>query len=137
MRLKTELAKILPSSSTEDLALGWFALSHHWLKDKKTRRENYGRLFRIKSEHGTIYRNLRFSPRLKKSQGLFDWAGWIDLSGRTGEEEAPLLLDIRPATWAEIAFFGDSHPDPAYRHSMLLARISLYISFISLIISFR
>ncbi len=134
--------RIPPISITEDLALGWFAISHRWMEEKQIRRDAYGKLYRIKTDEGVIYRTLRFSPRLKgapskdSGQILMDWHGWIQLS-KTGEEKYPERMKIKKANIFEIFWHSASHPDPAYRHSMAIARIGLYISLVSIILSFK
>lgn len=127
----------------EDLATGWFAVSHLLVDKKKERREAYGTLYRIKSANGSIYRFLRFSPRLKGSlkkvegQILIDWNAWLDLSGRSEHVSKNILLEIRKANWFEIFFHSTTFPDPTYRHAMQISRISLYLGIISLILAFK
>lgn len=141
--MKANFTRIAPSINAEQLALGWFAISHRFIEGKKTRRNSYGVIYKIKSKDGSvIYRTLRFSPRLKGStrtgegQILLDWQGWINLSDIDTEKEA-LELKITKANLFGRIYHSMSHPDPIYRHSMKVARIGLYISLISLILSFK
>ena len=134
--------RIAPTTKTEELALGWFAISHRWTDDVQKRRASYGSIYKISSSKGSIYRNLKFSPRLKGSakqqqgQILIDWYGWICLNV-SGEESEPETLTIKKASILETFYYTTTHPDPAYRHSMALARMGLYISFMSIILAFK
>jgi hypothetical protein len=141
-KIKGEFERIPPSEKTEPLVLGWFAISHRWMSEKQIRRNAYGTVYKIKSEHGVIYRNLRFSPRLKgssaKSEGqmLIDWQGWITLCD-IDCENTKVEIEIKKANALEMFYHSITHPDPSYRHSMAVARVGLYISVISLILAFK
>jgi len=140
--IKGMFERIPPLESTEQLQIGWFAISHRWLNDKESRRNTYGEIYKISSKHGSVYRNIKFSPRLKgtakkrEGQILLDWHAWITLSS-TGNEKMPEELTIRRANIFEIFYFSSSHPDPAYRHSMAIARIGLYVGLLSVILAFK
>lgn len=138
LKLKAVFTRIAPGIKTEELPLGWVAISHRYVDDKKQRRKLRGSLVRLKSEHGTVYRTLKFSPRLKfgESQMLLDWEGWIALCD-PDDERAPVEVEVTPASWYGAVYHSMSHPDPAYRHSMAVARISVYIAIISLILAFK
>lgn len=135
-------ATLANGSQVDELTLGWFAISHRWINDKSERRKAYGKVYKISSKHGTVYRTLRFSPKLKGSlakesgQILMDWHGWIGLS-ETGNEKFPEDMKIKRANPLEIFYHSMSHPDPAYRHSMAVARVGLYISLVSIILAFK
>jgi hypothetical protein len=128
---------------TESLPVGWFAVTHLLIDNKKERREAYGTLYRIKSANGSVYRFLRFSPRLKgslnkvESQMLIDWNAWLDLTGRNEYVSENIVLEIRKANWIEIFFQSTTFPDPTYRHAMQISRIGLYLGIISLVLAFK
>ncbi len=142
MKLKIDVCRVAPTDKTELLALGWTAISHRYFEDKQSRRKAYGEVYKIKSKRGTIYRNLRFSPKLKGSpkqkeaQLLIDWQGWIDLC-EIGKESEAVEVSIKKANPFEVFYHTMSHPDPAVRHSVAIARVGLYISIISLILAFK
>lgn len=142
MKIKGNFTRTPPAPHTEDLALGWFAISHRWVDEKIDRRKEYGQLYKIESPHGSTYRTLRFSPRLKggaskgEGQMLIDWQAWLSLCEYTRERD-PVEVHIRPANIFEVFYHSMKHPDPAYRHSMAVARVGLYIAIISLLVSFR
>lgn len=141
--MKAKFTRIAPSKNVEQLALGWFAISHRFIQGKNERRKSHGVIYKIKSKDGSvIYRTLKFSPRLKGSvntgegQILLDWQGWINLTDIDTENDA-IELKISKANLFGRIYHSMSHPDPIYRHSMKVARIGLYISLISLILSFK
>ena len=140
--MKGRFVRVPPTDKTEPLALGWFAISHLWEEDKLTRRESYSMTFKIKSKHGKIFRTLRFSPRLKgtpkqgQGQILIDWHGWLTVCEDLHERD-DVELTITRANVLEVFLHSTSHPDPAYRHSMAVARTGLYIGIISLILAFK
>ncbi|MHC3995717.1 hypothetical protein ACXWTF_12905 [Thiomicrolovo sp. ZZH C-3] len=129
-----------PSAQTEQLPLGWFALSHRYVGDIKERRKMHGEWFRLKSKEGTIYRVLRFSPRLKGSerkeegQLLIDWNGWLDLNGHDTKDDA-IEIEIAKARPWEYFHLALSHPDPTYRHNSVLAIVGLALGAVSLVVS--
>lgn len=140
--IKGKFERVPPSDRTEQLTLGWVAISHRFLDDKQSRRGAFGKVYKIKSEHGVIYRNFKFSPRLKGSakkgegQILLDWQGWLDLCNIECENDS-IELSIKKANVFEEFFHSVTHPDPAYRHSMAVARVGLYLGIISLILAFK
>ena len=140
--MKAKFGRVPPTAKTEELALGWVAISHRWFEDKQSRRDAYGTIYKIKTKSGTIYRSLKFSPRLKGSaksgsgQILLDWQGWINLC-ELDTEKSEVELKITKANMLERVYHSMTHPEPAYRHSMAVARIGLYISLISLVLSFK
>ena len=141
--MKAIFSRVPPTDKTEQLSLGWVAISHRWFNDKQTRRDAYGTVYKIKSKSGgVIYRNLKFSPRLKgstsqgKGQILLDWQGWINLC-EIEEEGGEIELTIKKANVFQIFYHSMTHPEPAYRHSMALARVGVYISVVTLIVAFK
>lgn len=140
--MKGRFVRVPPTDKTEPLALGWFAISHLWMEDKLQRRHAYSTVYKIKSKHGTIYRTIRFSPRLKgtpksqEGQMLIDWHGWLTICEDL-QEGSPIELSIKKANPFEVFYHSITHPDPGYRHSMAVARVGLYISLISLILALK
>ena len=61
--------------------LGWFSISHVFIKDKVERKKSYGKWFKISSGKRTIYRQLKFDPTLKSSKDKpeinLDWDGGL------------------------------------------------------------
>ena len=132
--------RVAPTEQTELMPLGWFAISHRYIEDKKTRRMLHGEWCKIKSAHGTIYRVLRFSPRLKGNKGkdgqiLLDWNGYLDLSDHA-TQEVEVDLEITLASRWSYFQLSLSHPDPTYRHNSVLALIGVGLGVISLIVTF-
>jgi hypothetical protein len=130
--------RVAPTQQTEQLPLGWFAISHRYVDGKKGRREAHGEWYRLKSKHGTVYRVLRFSPRLKGSpkqevgQLLMDWNGWLELSGYGDSEHEPIEIEVKKAAWWEYFHLAMSHPDPTYRHNSALAIVGLFLGIASM-----
>jgi len=138
MKLRAAFKRIAPGVRTEELSIGWVAVSHLFISDKRERRKLRGKLVRIKSAHGTIYRTLKFSSRLKhgEAQILLDWDGWITICDDENEA-GQVEVEITLASAFGKVYHSMSHPDPAYRHSMAVARIGIYIAIISLIVSLK
>lgn len=133
VKIKQTFSRVVPGTASEDLNLGWVAINFRLIEGKGPRRALYGKLVRIKSSDSVIFRHLRFAPRLKTNQILLDWNGYIDLSGRTGEEHPEMELEIRPANLFERLFSADTHPDPTYRDSMKLARYGIYLAVLAML----
>lgn len=137
----TSFERVAPTQQTEQLPLGWFAISHRYVDDKKGRRKAYAEWYRLKSKHGTIYRILRFSPRLKGSprqevgQLLMDWNGWLELTGYGDGERETIEIEVKRAKWWEYFHLAMSHPDPAYRHNSALAIVGLFLGVVSFLVS--
>jgi len=148
MKITETFQEIAPGPHTSMLPLGWFAINHSWIKDKSDRRTAFDKVYKISSKHGTIYRNIRFLPKLKgikknkenevtqTPQIMIDWSGWITLTD-VDNEKKNVELTITKANPIALFYHADSHPDPAYRHSMFIARIGLYLGIISLILAFK
>lgn len=131
--------RVAPTQQTEQLPLGWFAISHRYVDDKKERRKAHGEWYRLKSKYGTIYRVLRFSPRLKGSprqkvgQVLMDWNGWLELTGYGDDEDGLIEIVVERAAWWEYFHLAMSHPDPTYRHNSALAIVGLILGIASML----
>lgn len=124
------------------LPLGWFALSFRWTADKNTRRRTHGKLYRLRSPHGTIYRILRYAVPLQgehetqASDVAIDWPGWLVLQGYREDMEQPLELDITRARVWHWPHFAYSHPDPVTKLALLLGWLSFVLGVTSMIIAF-
>jgi len=146
--IKSVFQRISPGINTAQLNVGWFAINHSFIKDKRSRRDSYSKLYRLKSKHGSIFRHIRFSPNLKgekidkenniiqNPQLLIDWSGWMKLTNIENEKDN-IEIEMSKANFFQIFYYSDTHPDPAYRHSMLISRIGLYLGIISLILAFK
>lgn len=122
-----------------EFPIGWFAVSHHCIPDKKERRLTTGKWFCIRSEHSKVYRVLRFFPRLafnktdKQGQIIMDYSGWLKLSDFPEDTELALQLSIRRAKKHEYLHCLLSHPEPSFRLAGWLAVISVGLGLIGLI----
>jgi hypothetical protein len=122
----------------ETISPGWFAVSHLWIPDKRARRRETGRWFRIQSDRSKIYRVLRFRPGLKSNteqgtgQILLDYDGWNQLTGFSEEVVPELRLVFRTAKRREFLGCISSHPDPSYRLAGWLGVISVVLGVIGL-----
>lgn len=140
--ITTRFTRVPPTAQTETLPLGWVAISHRYVDDVKQRREMYGEWYRLKSKEGTIYRVLRFSPRLKgtanaeEGQLLIDYNGWLELTGHSPKRNESVEIEITKAKRWQYMQLSLSHPDPTYRHNSVLALIGVGLGVLSLVISF-
>jgi hypothetical protein len=122
---------------------GWFVLNHEHV-EKALRRKAHGRWYRIRrveksrEKPRSIYRLLRFNPRLPKNRIVLDWSGWLELNKWEGKCRDPLKLRITP-----VSLFGRLwclwvHPNPmerlAFRISAVLGGMSLLLGIISLLL---
>lgn len=111
----------------------YFGISQHLL-DKKTKFTT-GNWYRIKSNYGTIYRVLRYQPRLSAGKGEKTAAISLDYDGGrilgfSGKEEDIVNINIRKLYIHEYIIAGLKHPDPSYRLASWLGLIALIISII-------
>ena len=135
--------RISPAEFAEKVGIpaGWFVISHRWMGDKKQRRLSHGKWFKIKSEHTTIYRILRFSPNLEggpkqnTGQMVLDWPGWIDLWGRAEDVDRALDLEFTEAKRWEYPKMAMSHPDPTHRLAGELGLLSVFLGLLSVILA--
>lgn len=119
------------------IPVGWIALRHDHVVSTLRRRRTHGMWVRIQSSAGTIYRVVRYSVRLKADEIVVDWAGWIDLQGRTDQETEALELTISTVPKWQFFTIPFRHVDPAYRLSAWLAAISIGLGFLSILLSLR
>ena len=98
-------------------------LRHSHLKPKDLRRATHGKWVAICCEGRTIYRIVRYSVTLSKSQVVMDWAGWIDLQGRIADAPDKIALVVREPHWLD-------WPTAAW-----MAALSLALGALSVIIS--
>ena len=125
MKFKGSFQRVSPAEFAEKVGipLGWFVVNHQHLAGKSNRRKAHGRWFKIRSDRATIYRLLRFSPRLTKGSSqtagdvVLDWAGWIELYGFEEDVDPPLALKISKVPWWQLPWVYLRHPDPAVRLS--------------------
>jgi len=121
-----------------ELPLGWFAIAGAWAEDQPAARHLRNRLCRIRSEHGTTYRTMRFAPgitvdRERQSGALaIDYQGWAELQGKSAEEPESLRLHIQIARPWEHLLAGARHPDPVVRLANRAATIGLLLGLLSL-----
>jgi hypothetical protein len=105
------------------------------------RRWSTGTWFKIESDHGTIYRVLRFAPDLKGAPATgegaiaIDWPGWLRLSGFAKQTDEPLKLRLTRSHWWEFSAWMISHPEPSIVLAGIISLISLALGVISFAIS--
>lgn len=133
----------LKHTSGDHLPVGWFAISPMWHRpqetpmskaDKRERRGLRGRWYAITSHQATIYRILRFDPKLRfsskeKSGDLeLDWDGRNDLSDYP---DGTVVLDIERVgeIWRWLCAWR--HPNPTDR---LALRISVVLGGLSIVL---
>lgn len=135
--------RMSPATFAESIGipLGWFVIDWRWMPDKKQRRRNHGKVFQIQSGHGTVYRVLRFSTKLKGSptsgegKMVIDWPGWLELSGFAEDVDGPLNLTVsRVAPWNRFMLIF-SHPDPNYQLAGVLGLVSAFLGILSLVMA--
>lgn len=126
-----------PASFAEKigLPLGWIVVRHSHLDTKLKRRKTHGKWVAVTSGGGTIFRLIRYSANLPADQVVMDWVGWIDLQGRTDEEQEKLDLTITTATWYQLLVIPFRHIDPGYRLSAWLGAISVVLGALSVVLS--
>lgn len=132
-----------PASFAEKIGIpmGWFVISHNWMSDKKSRRLNHGKWFKIESKYGHIYRILRFSaklpgtPRTGKGEVVLDWPGWIELYDYAEDVDGDLELSITKVTWWQYPKMALSHPDPSHKLAGELGLLSAALGALSLAIA--
>lgn len=121
-----------------ELPLGWFAIAPTWGVDQPGARHLRNHLCRIRSEHGTTYRTMRFAPgmafdRERRSGAIaIDYQGWAELVGESAEEPESLRLHIQVARPWEHLLAGARHPDPVVRLANRAATIGLLLGLLSL-----
>ena len=101
----------------------------------------HGRLYRLETEHGHIYRALRFDPKLKAGRGpdhaqlLLDYQGWLRLIGYDPDREnGCVLVSMRPIRWHEYVNVGLSNPDPLARQSYGLGLLGFWLGVLGFIL---
>lgn len=129
----TKLSRKSPVSFFErgGVPLGWVVVRHTHVGTVRDRRQTYGHWVSITCDKQTIFRVLRYSVNLPANQIVMDWAGWIDLQGRTDEESNELVLTIATARWWQFVTIPFRHVDPAYRLSAWLGALSILLGLLS------
>ncbi len=142
--IKGLFKRIAPASFAEKVGipLGWVVISHHHIPEKSDRRTAHARWYHISSGGFSIYRNLRFSPRLhygtqSESDIVLDWVGWLDLHGRADDVDGPLELELTPVPTVLIPLMIVRHPDPTFRMMGWLALLSVALGILSIILAFK
>lgn len=123
-------------ANSVQLDYGWFGLRHDVIDTKEARRKTYGRWFVIRSKCGErIYRRLRFSPTLSRSEIAVDYEGWLQLTDWEGVTPSKLVLEIAPLRIIDYVRLPVWHPDEGIRIAAWIAYASLLISTVSLIVA--
>jgi hypothetical protein len=128
-------------STRAEFPAGWFAVSWRWIAECCHRRRGHGKWCKITSEHGSIYRVLRFSAELPGSplagtgEIVLDWDGWLYLHGRADDVDKPLELTVSAARWWAFPQFALAHPDPTIRLAGLLALLSVALGLLSIVLT--
>ncbi|MBJ7437607.1 MAG: hypothetical protein JHD35_01095 [Sphingopyxis sp.] len=115
----TIFKRVPPANFAEKIGIpvGWVVIRHSHVATKLARRKTHGRWVSIKCGNEKIYRILRYSAKLPADQIVIDWAGWIDLQGRTDDESEILQLEIDNASFRELLTIPFKHVDPGFRLS--------------------
>lgn len=113
--------------------LGWLVVRHSHVGSTAERRRTHGHWVLVTSVKGKIFRVLRYSVNLPADEIVVDWAGWIDLQGRTDQELDQLALTITTARWWQFFTIPFRHVDPAYRLSAWLGAISVALGALSIL----
>ena len=129
--------RISPANFAEKmgLPLGWIVVRHSHVDTKLRRRATHGKWVAVTSTRRTIFRIIRYSVNLPADQVVMDWVGWIDLQGRTDEEQDKLDLTIATASWYQLLVIPFRHVDPGYRLSAWLGAISVALGVLSVVLS--
>jgi hypothetical protein len=135
-----DFERISPASFAQSVGrpIGWFVVHYGHIPIKRDRRWSHGVRFSIKSEKDTIYRMLRFSPRVRKNNPkghaeiVLDWIGWLDLNGRDDIVDESIRLTVKPVPWWWRPRVYLSHPDPAIRLSAYLGWTSVALGLVAL-----
>jgi len=142
--MKGTFKRVSPAAFPERITipLGWMVISHRWMPDKSERRRAHGKWYRLKSNYGTSYRVLRFSPKLAGAPPnitgdlVLDWPAWLELNGYADNVSGQLQLEITKARLWQLPQLAASHPDPAMRLSSLLGFVSVVLGILSIVLAF-
>lgn len=134
-----------PASFAEKVGipLGWIVVHYRHIPNKSDRRKAHGEWFELKSDRGTIYRMLRFSPQVHKggkdrsAKIVIDWIGWIDLHNREEAVAGAITLKLRRVSWWKRPWVYLHHPDPAVRLSGWLGWLSVILGAASLALTIK
>lgn len=148
---KAKFERTSPAGFAEKVGipLGWIVVHYSHIPSKADRRIAHGQWFELKSDRGTIYRILRFSPQVRKGRRnsskkiaeerpakiVIDWIGWIDLHSRDEDVGGAIELQIRRVPLLKRPWAYLRHPDPAVRLSGMLGWASVILGLIALILS--
>jgi|SRR6056297_320869 len=143
MLMKGKFTRLSPANFSEnmDMPRGWFAISHLWMTNKRQRKLNHGKWFKIKSSKGQVYRILRFSVDLAgdlnegKGQIVVDWQGWLQLWDYAEDVSGEIDLTISKIGWWQYPRVFIAHPDPTYRLAAELRLLSVLLGIMSVILA--
>ena len=133
-----------PAEFAEKLGIpvGWIVISHRYMPDRVSRRHAHGRWYKVSSEHGNIFRILRFSANLpgtadSPGEMVVDWPGWLDLHGRAEVVTQPLDLKISKVSWWAYPKMALAHPDPTVRLAGELGLLSVALGLLSIVLALK
>jgi len=134
---KASFQRVSPAEFAKkvELPAGWIVVRYSHVGPKLTRRKTHARWVAITSDRATVFRIVRYSVDLPADRIVIDWAGWIDLQGRTDEEVDEIELTITTARWYQFFTLPFRHVDPSYRLSAWLGGISVGLGVLSIILS--
>lgn len=139
-KLTGTFSRVPPGDQSEELPAGYMTISHRWVEDAAMRRQMHGGFYKISSKEPdakSIYRAIRFSPKLKGSskqasgQTIIDWQGWIMLTGYADKQPHEIEINFTRVRWWQYPQIGLSHPDALYRFNTVLALISFYLGIVA------
>lgn len=115
--------------------VGWMILPSHHFKSEEMRAA-YGKWYRVRSHSGlTFYRQISFSPTLKKNEILVDRfvINQTDFQERVNDRVQ--ILKIRRARGWEILQAWVQHPDAGIRASTFLGLLGAILGILSLLLA--
>lgn len=129
--------KSLSDYRKHGLPMGWFAVSWRLFNDTDTRKLT-GKIFRISTSKGSIYRTLRFSADAitedpECSPLYLDYDGWLKLDGYRSDA-SPKIENVTITQCTKIRSLGAilTYPDPVQRLIGWVSLISVIVGLISL-----
>lgn len=141
--MRTIFTRVSPAAFADKVGIpaGWFVISHRLMPEKKDRRFQHGKWFKLSTREACVYRILRFSPNLRgvvtagdPAEIVLDWPAWLDLHGRAEDVDRPLEIDIVAARWWEYPRLAVSHPDPTVRLAGAISILSFVLGVVSVIL---
>jgi len=142
--IKKKFTRASPADFSQKIGVpqGWFVISYRLVPDKKTRRLNHGKWFKIQSPQGHVYRILRFSVRLTGTPEsdigsiVLDWSALLKLTDYAEKpEEQDLDLTISNVRWWQYPLMAFAHPDPTHKLAGELGLLSVALGALSIAIA--